>query len=216
MMVTAADSAYQANTELTECLALRGHITLVVGQSTQGDQQGHFPGGPCTVLEWTSKKFTVITRSSLCAELRNQLEAAQSSILLASFLEENTTKYISALQLSEAQDNGQLSTPIHLCGDNKGVFSAVSAQNPKTTAEPTLTPHVKALREYLDQRAITTIVWVDNRDMIADPLTKGKTRRNEINDVLNKGMWKIIHNTEVWPKQKGLDTVTSVDQTPRV
>ena len=213
MMVTAADSAYQANTELTECLALRGYITLVVGQAAQGDQQGHFPGGPCTVLEWTSKKFTVITRSSFCAELRNQLEAAQSSILLASFLEENITKCSSALKLAEAQDNGHLSTPIHLCGDNKGVFSAVSAQNPKTTAEPTLTPHVKALREYLDQRAITTIVWVDNRDMIADPLTKGKTRRNEINDVLNKGMWKIIHTTEVWPKQKGLNTVTGIDQT---
>ena len=29
MMVTPADSAYQANTELTECLALRGYITLV-------------------------------------------------------------------------------------------------------------------------------------------------------------------------------------------
>ena len=143
----------------------------------------------------------MITRSSFCAELRNQLEAAQGSILLASFLEENAIKYTSALQLSEAQDNGRLRTPIHQCGDNKGVFTAVSSQNPKTTAEPTLTPHVKALREYLDLRAITTIVWVDNRDMIADPLTKGKTKRNEINDVLNKGIWKIKYATEVWPKQ---------------
>ncbi len=59
-------------------------------------------------------------------------------------------------------------------------------------------------------------MWVDNRDMLADPLTKGKTRRNEINDVLNKGMWTINHKTEVWPKQKGFNTVTGIDQTSHV
>ena len=152
------------------------------------------------VMEWISKKFRVITGSSFCAELRNQLEAAQMSILLASFLEENSTKLKSAADLAHAQDNGQLRTPIHLCGDNKGVFTAVSAQNPKTTSEPTLTPHVKALREHIDRQAIRSIVWVDNRDMIADPLTKGKTRRNELNTVLDKGVWVIRHPTEVWPK----------------
>ena len=201
-MVTAADSAYKADDSLTDCIALRGYIVLIVGQpeTKNTGNSGHFPGGPCAVMEWVSKKFNVITRSSFCAELRNQLEAAQSSILLAAFLEENSTPIVSALQLTKVQDRGLLRTPIHLCGDNKGVFTAVSAQNPKTTAEPTLTPHVKALRELVDGHSITTLVWVDSRDMIADPLTKGKTTRNELNDVLNTGHWIIANPTEHWPK----------------
>ena len=133
-MTAVAHSAYRANTNLTECLALRGYIILVVGQPSEKDQRSHFPGGPCTVIDWTSKKFSVVTRSSFCVELRNQLEAAQTSILLASFLEENSVKFNSALQLARTQDSGQLRAPIHLCGDNKGVFAAISAHNPKTTS----------------------------------------------------------------------------------
>ena len=80
------------------------------------------------------------------------------------------------------------------------MFTAVTAQNPKTPAEPTLTAHVKALREDLDKCRIDRFIWVDNRDMIADPLTKGKTKRNELNDVLDKGIWNVRHPTEFWPK----------------
>ena len=81
-----------------------------------------------------------------CAELRNQLEAAQTSLYLSQSLEENCRKIESANVLSQLLDQGKLQTPIHLCGDNKGVFMAVSAQNPKTPAEPILIAHAKALR----------------------------------------------------------------------
>ena len=201
-MVTAADIAYKANEDLTECTALRGYIILVVGSSSSGTDC-HFPGGPCTVLDWVSKKFSVITRSSFCAELRNQLEAAQTSLYLSQSLEENCRKIESANVLSQLLDQGKLQTPIHLCGDNKGVSMAVSAQNPKTPAEPNLTSHVRAIREFVDRTGhITTLVWVDNRDMIADPLTKGKTIRNALIDVLDKGIWKIVHPTEFWPRRQ--------------
>ena len=98
------------------------------------------------------------------------------------------------------QDSGQFKTPIHLCGDNKGVFTAVTAQNPKTPAEPTLTAHVKALREYLDMCHIARYIWLDNRNMLADALTKGKTKRNELVDVLDKGFWNVTFPTEFWPR----------------
>ena len=201
-MVTVADSAYKSNSDLTDCTALRGYIILLVGQRPTSSTyvSDLYPGGPCTVMDWVSKKFSVITRSSFCAELRNQLEAAQSSVFLASALEENCHHIRSAHDLRNRTDKGLLSIPIHLCGDNKGVFTAVTAQNPKTPAEPTLTAHVKALREDLDKCRITRFVWVDNRDMIADPLTKGKTKRNELNDVLDKGVWNVRHPTEFWPK----------------
>ena len=156
------------------------------------------------MLDWVSKKSNVIaSSSSFCAELRNQLEAAQTSLYSSQSLEENCRKIESANVLSQLLDQGKLQTPIHLCGDNKGVFMAVSAQNPKTPAEPNLTPHVRAIREFLDRTGhITPIVWVDNRDMVADPLTTGKTIRNALIAVLDKGIWLIVHPTEFWPRHQ--------------
>ena len=207
-LVTVADSAYKANDDLTDCIALRGYIILVVGQSSAKNRKlndgsstaGHSPGGPCFVLDWVSKKFNVITRSSFCAELRNQIEAAQTSVHLASALEENFEAIESPHDLRHRQDQGLLRIPIYLCGDNKGVFTATTAQNPKTPAEPTLTAHVKSLREFLDRGHIRKLLWLDNRDMVADPLTKGKTKRNELNDVLDQGQWTVSHLPDCWPK----------------
>ena len=105
--------------------------------------------------------------------------------------------------LSQLLDQGKLQTPIHLCGDNRGAFTAVSAQNPQTPAEPKLISHVRAIREFLDRIGyITTIVWVDNRDMIADPLAKGNAIRIALIDVLDKGIWIIVHPTEFLPKRQ--------------
>ena len=96
---------------------------------------------------------------------------------------------------------GYCNPPIVLCGDNKGVFTATSAQNPKTPAEPARTAHVKALREFVDKGLVTALSWVDNRDMVADPLTKGKLKRNPLISLLDKGYWAVMHAAEIWPKK---------------
>jgi len=196
-MVVVADSAYKANQECTECIALRGYLVMLIGSQPTTSL---FPGGHGYVLEWVSKKFNTITRSSFCAELRNQLEAAQSGIHFSTFLEGNMLPSVNASQLAEAQDSGSLTMPVYLVGDNKGVWLAVGAQNPKVATEPTLTPHIRGLRELVDKHMIQEILWCDNRDMIADPLTKGKTKRNVLNDVLDKAEWKVIHTVDRWPK----------------
>ena len=110
-------------------------------------------------------------------------------------------KISSSEELSRRQDNGLLQTPIVLCGDNKGVFTATSAQNPKTPAEPTLTAHVKALREFVDKGLITALSWVDNRDMVADLLTEGKLKRNPLIALLDRGYWLVMSAAEIWPKK---------------
>ena len=67
-MVTVADSTYKSDDGLTECIALRGYIILLVGQHATRNtgnsvsSSGHLPGGPCAVMDWVSKKFNVITR----------------------------------------------------------------------------------------------------------------------------------------------------------
>ena len=77
----------------------------------------------------------------------------------------------------------------------------MSAENPRAKAEPVLTPHVKALRELID-RGILRIVWVDNRDMVADSLTKGKTKRNPLNHTMAQGAWIIKEPADIWPKDR--------------
>ena len=52
----------------------------------------------------------------------------------------------------------------------------------------------------LDSQHILAIGWIDNRDMIADPLTKGKAQRKVINIVLNQGNWSINHPIKLWPE----------------
>ena len=89
-------------------------------------------------------------------------------------MQENLVENITTAKLTRIIDTGMLPLPIYLAGDNKGVFTSVSAENPSAKAEPILTPHVKALRELVD-RGILRIVWADNRDMVADHLTEGKT-----------------------------------------
>ena len=87
--------------------------------------------------------------------------------------------------------------PICLVGDNDGCFMHVSNDNPKMSTEPTLTLHLRALRELLGKQCVREFVWCDNRDMIAY-LTKGKTRRNVFNAVLHNGEWIVAHETKKW------------------
>eukprot|EP00975_Prorocentrum_lima_P053119 11140053-Prorocentrum_lima.AAC.1 len=70
------------------------------------------------------------------------------------FLEANLT----ANQLSERVDNGKLRMPICLVGDNDGCFKCATNGNPKS--------------ELFQKQCMRELIWCDNRDMVADPLTK--------------------------------------------
>eukprot|EP00975_Prorocentrum_lima_P013113 2784784-Prorocentrum_lima.AAC.1 len=93
-------------------------------------------------------------------------------------MEESLEANHTANQLSERLDNGRLHMPIYLVGDNDGCFKCDTNDNPKTSTEPTMTVHISALLELLEKQCIREIIWCDNRDMVSDPLTKGKTLRN--------------------------------------
>eukprot|EP00975_Prorocentrum_lima_P030861 6476078-Prorocentrum_lima.AAC.1 len=46
---------------------------------------------------------------------------------------------------------GNMRMPIHVVGDNDGVFKCVINDNTTMNTEPTLTLHVRALRELLEK-----------------------------------------------------------------
>ena len=65
-LVCVADAAYQANQDLTECIALKGFLILLVGSDATDSK---FPGGHCVCFDYISRKFATITRISFAAEL---------------------------------------------------------------------------------------------------------------------------------------------------
>ena len=75
------------------------------------------------------------------------------------------------------------------------MYSAES-EDPCRASDP---PHCRAIREMLDKHMLGIMLWCDNRDMIADPLTKGKTRRNILNQVLSQAEWIVEHKMEFYP-----------------
>ena len=94
------------------------------------------PGGLCNVLDYVSKKFTTVTRSSFAAELRNQLEASQAGVYFSAFLQENMMSKLTAMTLADMQDAGQFRLKPLIMGDNDGVFRAVTGETPKQRPNP--------------------------------------------------------------------------------
>eukprot|EP00975_Prorocentrum_lima_P063236 12890383-Prorocentrum_lima.AAC.1 len=66
-------------------------------------------------------------------------------------MEENLDLTLSATCLAIGIDNGKFRMPLHVVSDNDGVFKCVIKCNPKMNTKPTLTVHVRALRELLDK-----------------------------------------------------------------
>ena len=62
----------------------------------------------------------------------------------------------------------------------------------KTPGEASLLGHLLWLREFLTKQIITTLIWVDTRDMIADGLTKGAIPRGLLLAAM-EGRMKLEH-----------------------
>ena len=175
-------------------MALRGWFILIVCDSSETA----FLGGHIQVADCATKKLQVIARSAFSAELRNCLEACQEGINLAILLHELTYGPMTPDQCAHMRDHGTFAPDVHLCTDNYGLFSATTKEDPSPGVDASMIYHVKALRYYLDHGMLRSITWTDNRDMLADGLTKGKVKRDAINLALQTGKWIIQHPTETW------------------
>ena len=119
-----ADSAYQANDTLTDCIALRGWFVFLM--SDDSNDYSSFPGGCLQVADYSIKKLQVISRSAFSAELRNCYEAVQEGINFAIMFHEVCFGVLTAEQCAEMRDRGTWIPEVHLCTDNDGLFTAVT------------------------------------------------------------------------------------------
>ena len=101
-------------------------------------------------------------------------------------------------QCANMRDKGTFGPRVHLCTDNYGLYSATTKEEPSPGVDASMVYHVQALRQLLDDKLLESITWIDNRDMLADGLTKGKVKRDAINIALQTGSWNIQHPAETW------------------
>ena len=95
------------------------------------------------------------------------------------------------------REEGGWDIEVDLALDAYSVFAAVTASQVKAPAEKALLSHVQYLRELLDRRIISRLLWIDTRDMFADGLTKGAVEREALHDVMS-GVIKLAHDPQIW------------------
>ena len=195
-IVVVADSAYQANEAKTECLSMRGYFVSLRCDRLENNED--HPGGHVQCLEHVSKKLQVISRSAFAAELRNALEAAQDGVNFAVQLHETYHAAMTPEECARLRNSASYTIPVTLVIDNYGLFSATSKVDPSPGSDASMIFHVKALRYLLDNHNIKNLTWADNRDMIADGLTKVKVSRDDTNIMMTTGQWLLQHPHETW------------------
>jgi len=182
-----ADSAYQATEGEPDCIALRGYFIFLACNTDKTDTS--FPGGNLQLIDFAARKLHVISRSAFAAELRNTLEALQEGINVAILFHEIYRGPFTPEQCTAVRDHAQHFLSITCCTDNYGLYSAITKDEPSAGSDASMIFHVKACRSLLDNHNITNLTWTDNRDMIADGLTKGKPSREDINHAMQQATW---------------------------
>ena len=77
------------------------------------------------------------------------------------------------------------------------VFAAVTASQVKIPAEKALLSHAQYLRELLDRKILSRLLWFDTRDMWSDGLTKGAVEREPLHDIMS-GNLVLKHEHKEW------------------
>ena len=118
-------------------------------------------------------------------------------MLLTQLLHELNVGCCSHAEARRLREEGGWSVPTALFIDAMSVFAAVTATFVKEPAEKALWSHVKYLRELLDMRILSCLLWIDTRDMASDGLTKGAIDRTQLHAVMS-GLVKLAHAAKSW------------------
>jgi hypothetical protein len=87
--------------------------------------------------------------------------------------------------------------PMALYIDAKSVYAAITATCIKSPTDKALLCHILHIRELLDHRVLSSLIWLDTRDLTADGLTKGAVPREALH-VMQDGHMHISHECCAW------------------
>jgi hypothetical protein len=143
------------------------------------------------IIEYVSKKQTRVCRSTYAAELYSALDLAGLMFNIALTLTEVLEGPSSACALADKFETGRLSLESDLIIDAASVFDHTSTTEPRAPHDSTMTIHALKLRELLETRKLTRLVWCDTRSMLADGLNKGTIDRAALQLAISDACWEI-------------------------
>jgi len=195
-----SDAAFKKEEEKGH--SLRGSLYLLVEGATA---EFFHASGIVHILEYLSKALRHVTRSTFSSELHASCDSADLGVLILLMLHEIESGPVTKAQARQLRDEGGYSMPMVLQVDALSVFAAITATFVKTPAEKGLLSHVQFVRELLDTKVLTALMWVDTRDMLSDGLTKGSVDRQALQDAMN-GYHKFLHEFKVWSSKLSAPT----------
>lgn len=193
-LIVASDSAFRAQDP--DCLALKAAIAVVA-------PCGERLGGKVAILDWYSKKQSLVCRSTFGAELLALADGSSFGLFLQGLLEELQEGPCSAQRLLEQQRNGQQKVSLDVVVDARAVYAAVTAVEIKPPSEKHLWYQVRALRDLLEAKTIRYLAWADTVDMLCDCLTKGGVNRDRILKAWEHGVWHVGGDPPLLWRAKG-------------
>ena len=107
-------------------------------------------------LAWKSKKIKRVVKSTLSAETMALLDGVENCFLLKTMLQE--------------MHDENLPLPITAFVDSKSLKDAIYSS--KTLEDKRLKIDICVLRDYLNNKELNDVCWVDTSQQLADPLTK--------------------------------------------
>ena len=137
------------------------------------------------LLEVHCKSHKLVTRSTFGAETLAAVGAADTAIPLAMTLHELKHGAQSVSERRRLVEEGGLAYKINLCIDAMSLFTALKALVTRVPTEKTLAAHVFWLKDLLKRHVLTSVTWLDTRDMSADGHTKGCIDRAAILAVMS-------------------------------
>ena len=131
--------------------------------------------------------------------MRNAIDAALDAIEISTYFYEVRLGRTDVALLKTTMEAGQLDLPLTAFVDNMSLFDFVTGTE-VVCKDAAMKLHALYMRQLLDRGMVTTLTWIDTRDMLADALTKGKISRDALMGACNNGRWILQHYdpTKTW------------------
>ena len=188
VLIGIGDSAFKMPDEQdANPLVMRGYVWALASH-----QDANFE---LQVLEYTSSRQNHVCRGVWSAELHNQCDMADMGLLLSAYFEELRFGELGSEELRNRKVSGKYAMQLHLFTDSYSIYSYLKAAHLKFPAEKATFIHLAYLKELLDSKAVSSLTWIDTRDMVCDGLTKGLADRTALHRLM-AGRWSLNHPCE--------------------
>ena len=163
---------------------MRGAVILRVGRKDGAER--------CHLIDASSQSLMLVTRSAFSPETLAAVGTVDSFIPVSISLTEILHKPLSPEDLRRFREGALPRRPnlkITVAIDAMNLFQAWTG----TSTGKSLFPHLAWLRDVV-KCALTHVLWVDARDMLADPTTKGTISRMATLQAMS-GFFELVHES---------------------